>query len=235
MDYDVVRGKGDFVFFLHGWGGDKNAFKLANGHLENNLVFVSMPGFGESAPPERAYSIFDYAREVKELIVSLAKGKKSTIVCHSFGARVASIIASECPKLIKSLVIVDGAGLRPRFSLKKFIAKKKYKRLKRLVRLGKRDESKLDGYGSADYKALSGVMKETFVKVVNESLCAFYKKIRVPTLILWGEKDKETPLYMAKKMKRLIKGSELFIIKGAGHFSYLERPDIFVSALKCFV
>ena len=99
----------------------------------------------------------------------------------------------------------------------------------------KKDKSELEKYGSADYKALDGVMKETFVKVVNENLYSHFKKIAMPTLILWGEKDKETPLYMAKKLKRIIKNSSLYVIKGTGHFSYLERPDIFVAALKCFV
>lgn len=238
MDFDFVYGSGRLVFFLHGWGGDKNSFSFVKNYINfqnKNMVFVSFSGFGASPPPYRAYSVLDYAEEIKELIAKLAKGKSVDIVCHSFGGRVATILSAKYPQLVNSMFFVDVAGVRPRRSLKYYIKVRKYKRLKKLVKLGKKDKGVLSKYGSEDYKALDGVMKETFVKVVNQDLTAFYKNIKCPVFLFWGKDDKDTPLYMAKKMKKRIRNSKLFVVKNAGHFSYLDNPALFLGCLDEFL
>ena len=58
--------------------------------------------------------------------------------------------------------------------------------------------------------------------------------ITMPTLIIWGDMDYETPVYMARKLTKEIKGSTLIIYNGAGHFSYLERPELFERNLRSF-
>lgn len=234
MDYDFISGEGDFIFFLHGWGSDKRAFYCVKNYLKNNLVFLSFSGFGESEVPKTPYFVKDYALEVVSLISTLAKGKKVILVCHSFGARVGSIIASEFNNLVKKMVIVDGAGLKPRRGLKYHINVFKYKIAKRKVNKGKLDKSALDKYGSSDYKGLCPIMKQTFVNVVNQDLKNYFKNIKCPCLLFYGKNDKDTPLYMAKKLNRLIKDSGLIVVDG-GHFSYLDRFDIFIRALSLFV
>jgi len=57
----------------------------------------------------------------------------------------------------------------------------------------------------------------------------------VPTLIIWGDQDRETPVGFRRKMNELIEGSKLEILKGAGHFSFLDKPEEFVKALLNFV
>jgi pimeloyl-ACP methyl ester carboxylesterase len=64
-------------------------------------------------------------------------------------------------------------------------------------------------------------MKQTFIKVVNEHLDYLLGDITVPTLILWGKSDKETPIYMAKKFHKNLKNSTLYIFEG-GHYSYVD-------------
>jgi pimeloyl-ACP methyl ester carboxylesterase len=86
-------------------------------------------------------------------------------------------------------------------------------------------EEKLCRFGSKDYRVLSPVMKQTFVNVVNEDLSHDAKFIKTNTIIVWGDKDKETKAYMARKLKRLINGSKLYFLKGAGHFSFLEKKE----------
>ena len=69
MDYDFFQGKGEFIFFLHGWGGDKNSFKIVKNHIAKNcnMVFVSFAGFGDSLMPNKPYTVSDYANEVKHI------------------------------------------------------------------------------------------------------------------------------------------------------------------------
>ena len=83
-------------------------------------------------------------------------------------------------------------------------------------------------YGSEDYKALPEQMKPVFVRIINEDLTPNLSKIACPTLLIWGGKDKSTPLYMAKTMHKKIKDSGLVVFKESGHFSYLEHHDEFL-------
>ena len=70
-------------------------------------------------------------------------------------------------------------------------------------------------------------MKQTFVKIVNCHQDNLAKKISIPTLLIFGENDKETPVYMAKRFNRLIKNSKLHILKNTGHFCFLNQPEVF--------
>jgi len=59
--------------------------------------------------------------------------------------------------------------------------------------------------------------------------------IRVPTLILVGEKDGITPVAAAESMKAKIPGSQMFVIPGAGHLSNLDNPTVFNAHLETFL
>ena len=79
-------------------------------------------------------------------------------------------------------------------------------------------------FGSADYNAAPPVLRQTLVKVVNEDLTRFLPHLACPTLLIWGEKDTATPLSDAKLMEKLVPDAGLCVIRGAGHFSFVERP-----------
>jgi len=237
MDYDYIDGKGEIIFFLHGWGGDKNSFSWITNYFKNvcSFVFLSFSGFGNSPPPKKPYQITDYVLELKDLIVKLSKGKKVNLVCHSFGCRVGVKLSAMYPELVNKIFIIDGAGIKPKRKLNYYINVLRYKIAKKKVRKGKLNISTLDKFGSRDYKELSQTMKKTFVLVVNEDLKQYFKLIPQETFIFWGENDKETPLYMAKKIKKYIKNSTLYVAKNAGHFSYLDNIEEFINCLSNFI
>ena len=87
--------------------------------------------------------------------------------------------------------------------------------------------------GSEDYRALDEVMKVTFKNVVNLYLEDLLPKIDCPALLIWGKRDNDTPLYMAKRMKRGIKDCGLIILEG-GHFSYLDDYATFLAVLESY-
>ena len=89
--------------------------------------------------------------------------------------------------------------------------------------------------GSSDFRQLSFKMRKTFVNIVNTFLEKYAININVPTLLVWGECDKDTPMYMAKKLKRIIKNSELIVFKNAGHFAYVEQAYKFCLIVSAFV
>ena len=62
-------------------------------------------------------------------------------------------------------------------------------------------------------------------RIVTLDLTSKLKEIKNSTLLIWGENDTDTPLYMAKIMEKEIKDSGLVVIKNAGHFSYLDNTN----------
>lgn len=228
-------GKSDrIVLFLHGWGGSTASFGVEAQIFSKKFRTINLdfPSFGRSAEPERPLSVEDFALLLKNLLAELGV-KKCCVVGHSFGGRVAIKLAAMHSDLFEKIVLVDSAGVKPRRSIFCKFRIFFFKMLKKLVKRGVLKEKWLKNFGSKDYRALSPVMRQTFVKVVNEDLLPDIKKITTETLIIWGRRDRETPPFMARKLLRNIRGSEIVWLDG-GHFAYLENRKLFVNILDRF-
>lgn len=218
------------IFILHGWESRVEKWRPLKEELEGvdfEVFLPELPGFGETPPPERAWGVSDYAQWVKERLP-----KDYFLVGHSFGGRIAIKIAARNPKGLAGLILIDSAGIRPRKQLKRcifwFLAKSSkilfllppfcfFKSCARwmLYKL----------VGERDYYRAQGVMRMTFKKVVAEDLKKTMKKIKIPTLILWGERDKITPLSDGRLMNSLIKNSLFKIFSDTGHDLPLKFPQ----------
>lgn len=226
-----------FLVFLHGWGADLKSFLFAKDYFdEYSKLFVDFAGFGESQEPRKAYFVSDYVKELKD-VLSKFDIEELVLIGHSFGGRVAIKFAffHQCDYEKFKLCLVDSAGIKPRLSILKKWKIFRYKCLKQKAKNNEKIRIKLSKYGSSDYKKLSKIMQQTFVNVVNEDLSLYASKIVCKTLIVWGNKDKETKLWMAKKLNKLIIDSRLRIIKNAGHFSFLYDIQEFLIILDTFV
>jgi pimeloyl-ACP methyl ester carboxylesterase len=69
----------------------------------------------------------------------------------------------------------------------------------------------------------------------NWSVEASLPNLHVPTLLVWGSKDRTMPLRIGRRYLRLLPDAELVTIPGAGHSPHLERPDEFAALLRDFV
>lgn len=211
------KGKGLPIVLLHGWGVDSKIFSsLVETFPQRNFLTLDFPPFGESDKNIPDWNIFTYVGMFMSLCDHLHIDK-CDILGHSFGGRIAMITSVVKRSLVHSCILVDSAGMKPKRKMKYYMNICKYKLYKKL---GK-DTTK---FGSSDYKSLSPEMKKTFNSIVNLNLEDYAKKMNVKTLLIWGEKDKETPIYMAKRLNKCIKGSTLKIIDGAGHFPFLDCP-----------
>ena len=188
-----------------------------------------LKGFGTNADMPYPYALDDYIAEVKEYIYKNGL-KNPSVIAHSFGARIAIKAASEDGAFFNKLVLTGAAGLKPKNTLKKTVRRTVYRIFKRFV-----PKEKLSRFFSADYNALSAVMKESFKKIVSEHLDDRLKSINNPTLLVFGAKDKETPLYMAKRLNKGIGGSRLLVIENAGHFCFIDKPNKFNMEVKEFL
>ncbi len=211
------------LLFLHGYLSEGGAFAAQTRFFSQyfDCFAPDLPGFGKNAAMPYPYALGDYVNWLKDYMRENGVVKPH-VVAHSFGARVAVKAAAEDGALFSALVLTGAAGLRPRRSLAY-----RAKRLKFLLLKPFRTRKELEKYYSSDYRALSGVMRESFVKIVNEHLEACAKKVKNPVLLVYGENDRETPLYMARRYKKLIAGSRLLVLKNAGHFAFAERVAAF--------
>ena len=222
FEYEMQSGFAPTVLFLHGWGGGLASFAGAYGKV-CDLGFAAVNfAFPKDMPSD--WGIYDYAAHVRAFTEKFDI-KAPIIVGHSFGGRVGMILAAQ--GLCEKLVLVDSAGLKPKFDIKKKIAVARYRYR---VKHGK----PLDGFGSIDYNNRSKDKRGVFVRVVNTHLDKLMRYIKCPTLIVWGKDDKDTPPYMAKRLKRGIPNSELVFLDG-GHYSYIDSDYGFANTLKRFI
>lgn len=226
--YRYIKGKGKVCnVYLHGWGMSYKSLYFCHEHIKSPSLFIDFPPFGKSDKNIKSWTIFSYATMVVSLCEKL-NIRKINLIGHSFGGRVAILVSVFCPTRVKRLVLVDSAGVKPKHGVRYRYNVCKYRIRKRL----KLDTSNM---GSEDYRNLSYDMQKTFKNIVNTHLNDFLPDIKAKTLIIFGEKDEVTPIYMARTLKRKIKDSELVVVKNAGHFCFNDNRYLFVKTLKEFL
>ena len=226
-----TKEKNKNILFLHGYlSSGKSFFKQLDFFSKDFNVFApDLKGFGDNTDMPYPYSLNDYVNEVEEFKYKMG------IICphviaHSFGGRIVIKSASENKNSFDKIVLTGSAGVKPKNSIIKQIKKTTFNILKKFIK-----KEKLKGFYSKDYLSLSPIMQQSFIKIVNEHLDEKLSFIKNETLIINGEKDKETPLYMAKTLNKNIKNSKLVTLKGAGHFAFLDCPHKFNLEVKEFL
>ena len=92
-----------------------------------------------------------------------------------------------------------------------------------------------DRFGAEDYKNAQGVMKPTFVKVVNDDVTPVLHCIKCPVLLVWGEKDTAVPLWMGKEMEKEMPDAGLAVFQNDDHFAYYHQSGRFNKVLDVFL
>lgn len=242
--YYKTYGQGDNVLLLHGWGASIDLYQALLNELSHHYTVyaLDMPGVGRSDEPPEPWCVDDYADLVTAFIHAMGI-KKTHLIGHSFGGRVITKLMNrpERPAEVDKIVFIDAAGIKPKKKLKTKIRVGTYKIAKVIFNNPVMHflypdylENMRRKNGSADYNSATPVMRSTLVRVVNEDLKALLPGIDRPTLLIWGENDPTTPLKDAKEMERLIPDAGLVVAKGAGHFSYLEQPQLTYTAIENF-
>jgi pimeloyl-ACP methyl ester carboxylesterase len=148
---------------------------------------------------------------------------------HSFGGRLSLVLGAGIERIIK-MALADSAGVRGKSSTANPAEDLSLRpgRLRTLATAPGRQSAEwyTEKYGSADYKAAKGIMRETFVKVVNEDLLPYAARVKPSTLLFWGDQDADTPLSQGELLEKTIPDAGLVVWEGAGHYSYLERRQM---------
>ncbi|GHV43941.1 2-hydroxy-6-oxohepta-2,4-dienoate hydrolase [Synergistales bacterium] len=236
------------VVFLHGWGVDYSYFLPVVERIKKTIrvCALDLPGFGGSDEPPVAWGVGDYADFTRSFLSGMGV-KSAVLIGHSFGGRIAIKLAARSSSdkdglEIPKIVLVDSAGIRPKKSAKRKIKDIFYKIVRQILStdfIRKKYPRALEKWrvknGSSDYRNASPRMRECLVKVVSEDMTPILPRVSCPALLVWGENDTATPLRDAHVMENLIPDAGLVVLRGAGHYSFIEQSGVFAAVLDSFL
>ncbi len=226
-----ISGKGPLVVCLHGWGDEMITFANFEKKMNKKFTFllVDLPGFGGSSAPINGWNLNEYANLVAAIIRKLNLGAVFGYIGHSNGGAILIYGIGERILDSKKLVLIGSSGIRGKNKLRK-------NSIKLLSKIGGlvitplpseyKHSFKKKVYSSIGSDALlKPELIETFRKITAQDVLPQANKIEIPTLLLWGENDKATPVEYGYLFKAAIRHSSLSIIKNAGHFVHLDQPE----------
>lgn len=231
--YEKSGRKGKAVILLHGWGQNTEMMAFIADFLSKHFVVYNFdfPGFGKSDEPLSVWGCEDYTEMLRDFCVA-NNIENPIIIAHSFGCRIAIRYAHKYGAY--KMVLTGAAGIRDKRHVLWYLKTYTYKLGKKI--LPKKLLSKLtDKVGSDDYKNTSGIMRQTFVKVVNDDIKPLLKDIDAETLLVFGELDEATPVEKGKLMEKLMPNAALVIFENDDHFAYINQAVRFNAVLDAFL
>ncbi len=235
------HGEGDVILMLHGWQSEGSSFNEITSILSQKyrVVTLDLPGFGKTDTPSKPWSVKDYA-VFTSLFIEKTNISPKALIGHSFGGRIIIKGISHGFFTSEKIILISSAGVTSKNKNKIYILKIAAKIAKTILVIpplsffGERIKKRTYKILQSDYYS-SGVMRETMSIVVAEDLSEYAKKIKLPTLLIWGEKDNQTPVNDGKKLAQLIDSSKLVVINDKGHFVHKEEPLQVASIIKEFL
>jgi len=221
-----------WVLALHGWGRSKGDFHQvlaptrpgAEEPAPLAAIALDLPGFGASPVPGQAWGSARYATEVAAVLDEM--DERVVLLGHSFGGRVAVHLAAARPDKVAGLVLSGvplyrvGPRRRSPFA---------YRAIRAAHRAGMLGEERLERarrrYGSADYRAATGVLRDVLVRVVGEEYEAVLKEIACPVELVWGANDTTAPVAAARRAVDVLERAHLVVLEGVGHLTPTEAPS----------
>lgn len=219
------------IVWLHGWGRSSDDFVRIGELLASQgvtSVALDMPGFGASPLPPFTGGAREYAHYLEPILKSIVGSRPVVVVGHSFGGRVAVVLGARQPQMFQHIVFT-GAPLLPRTggSRKSPVSYRAIRRLAkwRLISEGRLEEAK-QKYGSADYRAASGQLRDILVATLAERYEEDLAKLSTPVTMFWGADDTDVPVDVAQRALALIgTPGALQVIEGVGHLTPTQAVD----------
>jgi pimeloyl-ACP methyl ester carboxylesterase len=196
------------------------------------VISLDLPNFGGSQVTDKITTVPEYAHFLKALADKL-RLEDYVLVGHSMGSQIDMYAVGSGIVQPKKLILLSAAGVRNHGRFHKRALKYASVVLRHVV--PKKYKKKFYKMIGSDYNPdLTEVHKAIISKVLNADIQAEAKKITVPTLIINGSHDRETPLWMARTLNQEIKGSTLDVIEGGDHWIHQKQADVLAESIKVF-
>ncbi len=254
---------GEAVLLIHGLAGSSKTWDTVMPLLAEHadVIAPDLLGHGESAKPSGDYSLGAFASGLRDFL-AVIDVPRVTIVGHSFGGGVAMQLAYQHPELLDRLVLVGSGGLgrevswllrmlslpgfeyvmpfgfpKPVVELGTGVGRELGRRGLRSERLGEMWRAYASLAGASNRKAFVRTMRGV-IEPTGQTINAtdrLYLAARVPTLLVWGDRDPIIPVAHAHAAHEAIEGSRLEIMEAMGHFPHVEDPERFTAVLVDFL
>jgi pimeloyl-ACP methyl ester carboxylesterase len=258
-----IAGQGPPVVLIHGVAGraaqwDHVAQLLAVSHT---VIAPDLLGHGESAKPRGDYSLGAHASGIRDLLVGL-NFERASIVGHSLGGGIALQFAYQFPERCERLVLVSSGGLGGDVHLllraatlpgSEFVlpllAHRRLVEVASLIpralgRIGVRTGPDLTemvrGYESLSTPEARNAFIHTLRSVIDptgqriNASDRLYLAAKMPSLLVWGSRDRIIPVEHAQPTHEGMPGSRLELFERAGHFPHLDDPVRFARTVEAF-
>ena len=245
----IQSGQGPVLLLLHGFTIDSRIWESQIDALSENFTVIAWdaPGAGQSSDPPETFRLSDWADCISSLMDSV-NVEKAHILGLSWGGILAQEFYHRHPDRVLSLILAGAyagwkgslpqsvvderlaaclhdATLQPKAFVSKYIPgmfgdAPPPEAQERLASI-------MSDFHPVGFRLMAKSSAETDTRNILPT-------IKVPTLLIWGDKDQRSPLRVAHQMKDAIPGSKLQLIPAAGHVCNLESPVEFNKFVKEF-
>lgn len=239
-------GSGEPLVLVHGWTGSSFDWRLVTPGLARRcrVLALDQVGFGKSDKPRIEYTIENFVEYLDEFIGLLGLGRVH-LAGNSMGGHIICEYALSYPAKVRSLVCIDGAGVRMKmpffFRLARvpgliefFLSRATFKSYKKFVyrsgpyyNRGIIDDEMIRGHMQS-FLSRDGVyaaadsLRRNLGKVHVEDRLG---EIKAPVLVMWGKQDPTLPVALGYKFHRKLSNSKLVIFDECGHIPMEEKPE----------
>lgn len=237
------------LIILPGWGGSKQTWhefvEIAKPNFASVRV-IELPCFGDQPCPTEVWGVEEYARFVQVQITHYKiqiqePNAKVVMMGHSFGGQVLAHAISKYPTLCDGVIFAASSIVREDFLIKRTalgLMAKVGKTLfvlpgiKNLEQVVKKVLYRFAD--SPDYQKTSGVQREIYKKIIRQDQQSALDSIAIPTLVVWGDKDRMTPLKYGTMIHKRLKQAKFVVIAGATHGLHHEKRKELLDAVVSF-
>ena len=232
----IERGAGEPVLLLHGLFGDMYHWEAVLEGLapECRPMALTLPIL---APVSEPPSIAALGRHVTHFLDALDMGRV-VIGGNSLGGHVALHLALTCPERVAGLILTGSSGLFERGIAGRVPLRPTSTYVRHRMEEGFCDASLVTApWVESVHRLVTD--RATATRVLRMARAARrnniqsqLREIRVPTLVIWGEEDRITPLPVGRRFHALIADSQLWILTRCGHAPMLEQPHAFTAIVR---
>jgi len=222
-------GEGEPVVFVHGLSGStrwwsRNVPSIAERH---RVYLVDLPGFGAMRRSRGRFSLAEAAGWLSGWMEAVGLGP-AHLVGHSMGGYVCLRLAARRPEAVRRLVLVAPAGVPTGRSLLGHLGP--------LLEVASRSTpSFLPVLVRDALRAGPATLWRATRELLAEDVRDDLRRVEVPTLLVWGERDALVPPSSGELLREEIGGSRLLVLGGAAHVPMFERQQEFDAALLAFL
>lgn len=243
------------ILVIHGFRGDHHGLlRVADQLPEMRLIMPDLPGFGSSdAFIDGEHSVTRYGQFISDFLAALDLGPETVLLGHSFGSIVASHFVAASPRAVSQLILINPIaapalegpkGLMTKLAVLYYEASARLPRALGLsllrsrlivrvmsVAMAKTRDKQLrqfiHGQHSAYFSAFANrdSLLESFKASVGSNVSEVAGSLKLPVLLIAGEKDEIAMLPDQHKLAALLPDGELDVIPGVGHLIHYETPQ----------